>query len=101
MMRRIQIEPDDFPPLVHQRRGVGELKTLRAVWLQTEGAPDAADGGLAQSGPGRQRAAGPVGGSLRRLLHGEPHHSFDLLIANLTRGSWTWLIAHPGDAFHK
>jgi hypothetical protein len=37
---------------------------------------------------------------LRRFLHGEPHHLFDLLIAKLTRCSWTRLIAQPGDAFN-
>jgi hypothetical protein len=36
--------------------------------LQPEGPPDAADGGLAQSGLNRQHTAGPVGSSLRSLF---------------------------------
>src|SRR5664279_3733744 len=65
--------------------------------FQTEGSPDAADGGLAQSGFGCQHAAGPVGNSLRSLLQRQPHHLFDLLIANLTRRPRTRLIAQTHD----
>src|ERR1019366_8803182 len=61
--------------------------------FQTKGSPDAADGGLAQSGFGGYHAAGPVGNSLWSLLQRQPHNLFDLLIANLTRRPRTRLIA--------
>ena len=76
-----------------------KLKILRAVRFQTEGSPDAADGGLAQSGFGGQHAAGPVGNSFRSLLQGQPHHPFDLLIADLTRRPRTRPIAQTNDPF--
>src|SRR5271169_214407 len=67
--------------------------------FQTEGSPDSADGGLAQSGFGGQHAAGPVGNSLRSLLQRQPHHLFDLPIANLPRRPRTRLIAQTNYPF--
>src|SRR5258705_10270774 len=65
------------------------------MWLQSKGAPDAADSGLAQPSSGRQHAAGPVRSSLRSLLQRQPHDLLDLLVTDLTRCSRTWLISRP------
>ena len=65
--------------------------------LQTEGPPDATDGGLAQAGSGRQHAAGPVRYSLRSLLQCEPYHLRHLVVADIPRRSRSWLIAKTGD----
>src|SRR5207244_12015886 len=69
------------------------------MWLQYEGAPDAADGGLAQSGFAGQHAAGPVRNPLRGFLQRQPHNLFDLLVTDLTRRSWTRLITQTNYSF--
>src|SRR5664279_1419495 len=50
MMGWIEIQPDNIPHFVDQQGIARQLKILRAMRFQTEGSPDAADGGLAQSG---------------------------------------------------
>ena len=69
------------------------------MWLQSKGPPDAADGGLAQSGSGCQQAAGPVCSSFGSLLQCQPHYLLDFLVTDLTWCSRARFISQPSHSF--
>jgi hypothetical protein len=75
------------------------LEVLGTMRLQTKGSPDATDRRLAQTASRCQSTARPVGGSLGSLLQGQAKHLFDLIVANLARGSRTGLVTQASDAF--
>jgi hypothetical protein len=91
-MGRIKIQSDNIPYLVDKQRIARQLKTFCAMRFQSEGPPDPADGGLAQSSSGCQHAAGPMGSALRSFLQCQSYHPLNLVVADLARRSWTRLI---------
>ena len=91
----IEIQSDNIPYLVDKQRIAGKLKPFRAMRFQSEGPPDPADGGLAQSSSGRQHAAGPMGSALRGFLQCQSYHPLNLLVADLPRRSRTRIIPSP------
>ena len=60
--------------------------------LQSEGAPDPADGHAAQSGCLRQFPRAPVCLPARRAFQSLNHHPFNLLVADLARRAGPWFI---------
>ena len=61
-VRRIQIQTHDIPHLLHEEGIAGELPVALPMRLETEGPPDAVDGGLREARLGGQRTATPVRG---------------------------------------
>ena len=93
-----QVQPRDVTHLVDEQRGLGEFTRLRAVWLQREGPPDAADRGLTQARFRGHRSRTPVRGVPGCRLEGLRHHRLDLRVPNTPWGSGARLIKEPVQA---
>lgn len=85
--RRVEIEPDDVAGFLNKQRIAGQLERFLPMRLQSEGAPDAADRRLRQSGFARHDARTPVRGVRRFLLQRLSDHGIDTRIADRARRS--------------
>ena len=65
IVRRIHIQPDDVPNLVHELRVGRDLERLRDVRLEPKRPPDAADHRVTHPGLRGHRPRAPVGLALR------------------------------------
>jgi hypothetical protein len=65
------------------------------MWLQAEGAPDARDSALRETGLPRHGARGPVRGVWRRAFQSSCDDLFDLHVPNLAGCARAGLIAQP------
>jgi len=80
VFRGIQVEPDNVPHLLDEERIGRELEVLLPVRLDAEGVPDPLNGGLAQTGLDRDRAARPVGATTGLGLDGLLDEGADPLV---------------------
>ncbi len=94
---RIQIEPDNIADLLDEQGSFDSLE-LGPMRLQCEGAPNPADGRLAQAAPPRHRACTPMGGVPRRRLQSQPHLALHLLIGDFPRSARARFIKQPIEA---
>ena len=92
LIRRIEIQAHDVAHLLDEQRVLGKLEALDPVRLQPKGTPDAADRALTQSAALGHRARTPVSRIGGGAFQGEPHHSLNLRITDLTRRPRAWLI---------
>ena len=87
-----EVQPHDVPDLIDEQRVAGQLEGLRAVGLETEGAPDPMNCGMAQSRTLRHGASAPVrripGSSFQR----QRHHLLHLFIAHAAGCPWPRLV---------
>src|SRR6267143_1292283 len=88
----VHLQADNAHHLVDQQGMVGQLEGLAAMGTESERPPDAADGGLTQSGSGCQGTTAPVGGSFRGFFQSEAYGAFHLVVANLAGCSRAHLI---------
>ncbi len=94
-VRRVEVEPDDVTDLLDEQRVLRELECFRAVRLEPEGAPDAADGRLAQVEPRGQPARAPVRRVLGRGFERGGDHLLDMFVSDRSLGSGAGLVGEP------
>src|ERR1035437_5048293 len=91
-LKRIQIQTDYVADLLHQLWVVGQLECVGAMGLKPKCAPNPVDGRAAEAARSGHGAGTPVsrvfGGGLQRL-HDD---RFDLVVADLARGTTTGLV---------
>src|ERR1700733_1711495 len=92
---RVQIKPHDVAHLVDEEWIAAELEGRGAMRREREGAPDAADLRLAESGGLGHVARRPVRGTFRPALQRAGQHLLHLPVAQLARSSWERLIQQP------
>ena len=88
----IQVEADNVPHLLDEQRVVGDLERFHDMWLQPEGAPDAAHGGGADASALRHLAGAPVGPSLRLTFQRGDEDRLDIRIGQCPGGSGLGLV---------
>src|SRR5579864_1805770 len=89
---RIQVKAYDVAHLLDELRIGGQLESLTAMGLQTEGSPNAADRALGQPRPLSERSRAPMRSVRRRGLQRQCQHPLDSGIRYATRRAWTRLV---------
>jgi hypothetical protein len=91
-LRRIEIQPNDIPDLLNKERIRGKLEGFGTVGLQGKGTPNATDRTLAQTRSRRHRTGAPVRRISRGRFQRHGDHSFNILITDCSRGTWSRFI---------
>ena len=94
-IRRIEIQPDDVPHLLHEHRIAGELEGLDPMRLQPEGLPDAMDGRGREADRLGHRAQAPMGRVRGRRLQRALDHFGNLVVADRARRARPRLVLQP------
>ena len=80
LVRRIEIEPDNVPHLLHKEGIGGELEGALPMGLQPKRLPDAVDRRFGNPGGVSHRATTPLGLGRRLHAQGLPHQRGDFLV---------------------
>ena len=92
---RIQIQSDYVADLLNKEGVGGEFEGSKAVRLESEGVPDALNGGLGYPGFGGDVPASPVGSLARLGADGLLNQSSHLLVGNAPRSARAQLVVQP------
>ena len=88
----LRVEPHNIPNLFDEEGVRRQLEGFGAVRVQREGAPDAADRGVAQTGTPGHGPGAPVGGVLGSGLQGQRNHPLHVGIINHTGAAAALLV---------
>lgn len=98
----IEVESDDIADFFDEEGIVGELEMALAVRRNTEGVPDAVDGGFGDSGLTGYRAATPVSAGFWLGIDGFVDHGCHLFIGDRAGPSGSEFVMEPLDTlFYK
>src|ERR1017187_8598723 len=95
VLRRVQVQTYDVPPLFHQPRISGQLECLAAVRLQPEASPDANHRALAQPDILCEGTGAAMGGRCRNTLKSSRDGLFYLCVRDPARRARPRIVRQP------